>query len=153
GDKKCVFYHILEKICLFFTRTHAGTFLFSVCSENPGLSGRYHTGLWSGKRWSCCRLSSRSAEGCDTCSSWSPPKPPSSNATINSSSPSSAINTITNALEGDHERRTQQQPVQQQPSPITTITTALTTTTGTASEANNNPIIQSQARSIVGMYL
>ncbi|XP_057339629.1 tyrosine-protein kinase Btk29A isoform X2 [Microplitis mediator] len=122
--------------------------LRAVCSENPGLSGRYHTGLWSGKRWSCCRLSSRSAEGCDTCSSWSPPKP-SSNATINSSSPLSAINTITNTLEGDQERRTQQQ--QQQPSPITTtITTTLTTTTGTAAEANNNPIIQSQARSIVG---
>ncbi|XP_046432250.1 tyrosine-protein kinase Btk29A isoform X2 [Neodiprion fabricii] len=43
----------------------------AVCAENPGLSGRYHSGLWSGKRWSCCRLSTRSAEGCDPCSLWS----------------------------------------------------------------------------------
>ncbi|XP_048511813.1 tyrosine-protein kinase Btk29A isoform X3 [Athalia rosae] len=44
--------------------------LRAVCGDNPGLSGRYHSGLWSGKRWSCCRLSTRSAEGCDTCSLW-----------------------------------------------------------------------------------
>ncbi|KAL7292018.1 hypothetical protein TKK_0014302 [Trichogramma kaykai] len=43
----------------------------AVCSDNPSLSGRFHTGFWSGKRWSCCRMSTRSAEGCDTCSPWS----------------------------------------------------------------------------------
>lgn len=48
-------------------------FLFSltVCSENSCLSERFHVGLWSGKRWTCCRLSNRSADGCDSCTSWS----------------------------------------------------------------------------------
>jgi hypothetical protein len=46
-------------------------FLLVVCSENSCLSERYHVGLWSGKRWTCCRLSNRSADGCDSCTSWS----------------------------------------------------------------------------------
>ncbi|XP_058809578.1 tyrosine-protein kinase Btk29A-like, partial [Phymastichus coffea] len=67
----------------------------AVCSENPGLSGRYHTGFWSGKRWSCCRMSSRSAEGCDTCSSWSTSSKPSSVASITSASNTTAVTTTT----------------------------------------------------------
>ena len=51
--------------------THEKTFLITVCSENSSLSGRYHTGLWYGRRWSCCRMSTRSAEGCDACTNWS----------------------------------------------------------------------------------
>lgn len=43
----------------------------SVCNENSSLSGRYHTGLWYGRRWSCCRMTTRSAEGCDACTNWS----------------------------------------------------------------------------------
>ncbi|CAB0028715.1 unnamed protein product, partial [Trichogramma brassicae] len=52
------------KICKWLSKDN-------FCSDNPGLSGRFHTGFWSGKRWSCCRMSTRSAEGCDTCSPWS----------------------------------------------------------------------------------
>lgn len=44
--------------------------LFTVCSENTKLSDRYHSGLWNGKRWSCCRLSTRSAVGCDQTTVW-----------------------------------------------------------------------------------
>ncbi|KAJ9599562.1 hypothetical protein L9F63_009960, partial [Diploptera punctata] len=47
------------------------TALRAVCSDNSSLSERYHVGLWSGKRWTCCRLSNRSADGCDSCTSWS----------------------------------------------------------------------------------
>ncbi|KAK0183094.1 hypothetical protein PV327_001166 [Microctonus hyperodae] len=120
--------------------------LRAVCSDNPGLSGRYHAGLWSGKRWSCCRLSTRNAEGCDTCSSWSSSKPLTTNPTTNSSSPSLAINTITNASGSEHDRRIQQQ--QQLTTSATTITS--TTTTGSSAETNNNPIIQSQTRLTIG---
>lgn len=42
----------------------------AVCAENSGLSERYHTGVWNGRRWSCCKLTTRNAEGCDS-SSWS----------------------------------------------------------------------------------
>lgn len=104
--------------------------LSAVCSENPGLSGRYHAGFWSGKRWSCCRMSTRSAEGCDTCSSWSTSSKPSAGApSINSSANSATV-----------DRQQQQQ--QQQSTNATTGTTTTTTT-----EANNNPIVQSQTRS------
>ncbi|XP_011299243.1 tyrosine-protein kinase Btk29A isoform X3 [Fopius arisanus] len=120
--------------------------LRAVCSENPGLSGRYHAGLWSGKRWSCCRLSTRSAEGCDTCSSWSS-KPPSSNTT-NSTNASPSINTITNAPGGEADRRIQQQSTTT--ITATTITSTTTSTTGSAAETNNNPVVQSQARSTIG---
>ncbi|XP_046665407.1 tyrosine-protein kinase Btk29A isoform X2 [Homalodisca vitripennis] len=44
--------------------------LRSVCCDNASLSDRYHKGLWNGKRWSCCRLSTRSAVGCDQTSVW-----------------------------------------------------------------------------------
>uniref|UniRef100_A0A1B6GJN3 Tyrosine-protein kinase n=1 Tax=Cuerna arida TaxID=1464854 RepID=A0A1B6GJN3_9HEMI len=44
--------------------------LRSVCCDNASLSDRYHVGLWNGKRWSCCRLSTRSAVGCDQTSAW-----------------------------------------------------------------------------------
>ncbi|KOC62730.1 Tyrosine-protein kinase Btk29A [Habropoda laboriosa] len=102
----------------------------AVCSENPGLSGRYHAGLWSGKRWSCCRLSTRSAEGCDTCSSWSF-KP--LNATNSSSTSTSSFTSATGST-------------------IATIAAITDRPQTTNSEANNNPIVHSQARSTIGSY-
>lgn len=45
--------------------------LRAVCSENSCLSQKYHVGLWNGKRWTCCRISNRSADGCESCTSWS----------------------------------------------------------------------------------
>lgn len=114
-------------------------YLFVVCSENSGLSGRYHAGLWSGKRWSCCRLSTRSAEGCDTCSSWSTKSV--TNAT-NPSSTTTSVSTTSTSIPGS-----------------TINNTILTTTISsdhraqlTNAEANNNPIIQTQARSTIGSY-
>ncbi|XP_029670158.1 tyrosine-protein kinase Btk29A-like isoform X1 [Formica exsecta] len=111
----------------------------AVCSENSGLSGRYHAGLWSGKRWSCCRLSTRSAEGCDTCSSWSAKS--ATNAT-NPSSTTTSVSTTSTSVPGS------------------TINNTISTTTVTSdhraqltnAEANNNPIIQTQARSTIGSY-
>ncbi|XP_072753576.1 tyrosine-protein kinase Btk isoform X2 [Anoplolepis gracilipes] len=108
----------------------------AVCSENSGLSGRYHAGLWSGKRWSCCRLSTRSAEGCDTCSSWSK----SATNTTNPSSTTTSVSTTSTSVPGS------------------TINNTISTTTVTSdhrgqltnAEANNNPIIQTQARSTIG---
>ncbi|XP_014482323.1 PREDICTED: tyrosine-protein kinase Btk29A-like [Dinoponera quadriceps] len=102
----------------------------AVCSENPGLSGRYHAGLWSGKRWSCCRLSTRSAEGCDTCSSWS--SKPSANAT-NPSSTSSTSATSTSVLGSTNN---------------TTTTVTSDRSQPMNAEANNNPIVQT--RSTIG---
>lgn len=104
--------------------------LFTVCSENPGLSGRYHAGLWSGKRWSCCRLSTRSAEGCDTCSSWSS-KP------LNATNPSSTSTLSFTSATG---------------STIATTAAITDRPQTTNSEANNNPIVHSQARSTIGSY-
>ncbi|XP_018316880.1 tyrosine-protein kinase Btk29A isoform X1 [Mycetomoellerius zeteki] len=110
----------------------------AVCSENSGLSGRYHAGLWSGKRWSCCRLSTRSAEGCDACSSWS--SNPSTNATNPSSTTMSTSTTSTMSVPGS----------------TNTINTISTTTITSDhrpqsnTEANNNPIVQSQTRSTIG---
>ncbi|XP_060831170.1 tyrosine-protein kinase Btk isoform X1 [Bombus pascuorum] len=100
----------------------------AVCSENPGLSGRYHAGLWSGKRWSCCRLSTRSAEGCDTCSSWSS-KP------LNVTNPSSTSTSSFTLATG---------------STIATTAAITDRPQTTNSEANNNPIVHSQARSTIG---
>ncbi|XP_076754049.1 tyrosine-protein kinase Btk29A isoform X2 [Xylocopa sonorina] len=100
----------------------------AVCSENPGLSGRYHAGLWSGKRWSCCRLSTRSAEGCDTCSSWSS-KP------LNVTNPFSTSTSSFTSAAG---------------STIATTAAITDRPQTTNSEANNNPIVHSQARSTIG---
>lgn len=44
--------------------------VIAVCSENSCLSQKYHVGLWNGKRWTCCRISNRSADGCESCSTW-----------------------------------------------------------------------------------
>ncbi|XP_017753568.1 PREDICTED: tyrosine-protein kinase Btk29A-like, partial [Eufriesea mexicana] len=99
----------------------------AVCSENPGLSGRYHAGLWSGKRWSCCRLSTRSAEGCDTCSSWSS-KP------LNATNPSSTSTSSFTSATG---------------STIATTAAITDRPQTTNSEANNNPVVHSQARSTI----
>jgi hypothetical protein len=46
-------------------------FVIAVCSENCCLSQKYHVGLWNGKRWTCCRINNRSADGCESCTSWS----------------------------------------------------------------------------------
>lgn len=100
----------------------------SVCCENPGLSDRYHVGLWSGKRWSCCRLLTRSAEGCDTCSSWS------MNVT---NAPACPLRTITSATGNVTASIVN-------PSADSTIQTAAN------AETNNNPIIQPQACSTFG---
>ncbi|XP_065342828.1 tyrosine-protein kinase Btk isoform X3 [Cloeon dipterum] len=43
----------------------------AVCADNINLSERFHVGVWNGRRWSCCRVPTRSAEGCDS-SSWTP---------------------------------------------------------------------------------
>nr|XP_050854730.1 tyrosine-protein kinase Btk29A isoform X2 [Vespula vulgaris] len=100
----------------------------AVCCENPGLSDRYHVGLWSGKRWSCCRLLTRSAEGCDTCSSWS------MNVT---NAPACPLRTITSATGNVTASIVN-------PSADSTIQTAAN------AETNNNPIIQPQACSTFG---
>lgn len=131
-------YHLKRNIS--FLRTICERHSFVVCSENSGLSGRYHAGLWSGKRWSCCRLSTRSAEGCDTCSSWSSKL--ATNATNPSSTTTSASTTSTSV-------------------PGNTVNNTISTTTVTSdhrsqstnAEANNNPIVQSQTRSTIGSYL
>ncbi|XP_023287551.1 tyrosine-protein kinase Btk29A isoform X2 [Orussus abietinus] len=99
----------------------------AVCSENPGLSGRYHAGLWSGKRWSCCRLSTRSAEGCDTCSSWASKPANSSNSACSVPAVAAAATAAATATATAAER-----PL---PAPA---------------EANNNPVVQPQARSTIG---
>lgn len=125
----------------FFRNESERYSLFLVCSENSGLSGRYHAGLWSGKRWSCCRLSTRSAEGCDTCSSWSATK--SATNVTNPSSTTTSVSTTSTSVPGS------------------TINNTISTTTVTSdhraqltnAEANNNPIIQTQARSTIGSYL
>ncbi|XP_035730806.1 tyrosine-protein kinase Btk29A-like isoform X3 [Vespa mandarinia] len=99
----------------------------AVCCENPGLSDRYHLGLWSGKRWSCCRLLTRSAEGCDTCSSWS------MNVT---NAPTCPLRTITSATGN--------------------VTASIVNSSADSTiqmanaETNNNPIIQPQACSTFG---
>ncbi|KAG7207834.1 hypothetical protein KM043_009435 [Ampulex compressa] len=104
----------------------------AVCSENPGLSGRYHAGLWSGKRWSCCRLSTRSAEGCDTCSSWSS-KP------LNATNPSSTSTSSCTSATGSTN--------------VTSTIAAISDRQPTSNaETNNNPIVQSQTRSTIGSY-
>ena len=46
-------------------------FVIAVCSDNSCLSQKFHIGLWNGKRWTCCRISNRSADGCESCTSWS----------------------------------------------------------------------------------
>lgn len=61
------------------------------CSENPSLSGRYHAGLWTGRRWSCCRGSGRTAEGCEPTSNWAlqalqQPTPADEDVTLNNNS-------------------------------------------------------------------
>jgi hypothetical protein len=65
----------IKKTSNFFTTFVYLVFLFlsviAVCFENSCLSQKYHLGLWNGKRWACCRISNRSADGCESCTSWS----------------------------------------------------------------------------------
>jgi hypothetical protein len=56
-------------ILLYFTLIFF--FVVAVCSENSCLSLKYHVGLWNGKRWTCCRISNRSTDGCESCTPWS----------------------------------------------------------------------------------
>ncbi|GLG99837.1 Serine/threonine-protein kinase GE16371 [Gryllus bimaculatus] len=49
----------------------------SVCMKCAAPVDHYHPGLWSGKRWSCCRQNIRATEGCEASTSWAPPEPPS----------------------------------------------------------------------------
>lgn len=42
----------------------------AVCSDSATPSERFHPGLWSGKRWNCCRATTRQTDGCDSCESW-----------------------------------------------------------------------------------
>lgn len=120
-------------LAIYGGNLRSGGCLSTVCSENPGLSGRYHAGLWSGKRWSCCRLSTRSAEGCDTCSSWS-------SKSLNATNPSSTSTSSFNSAPGT--------------TVATSTTAAITDQPQTNnSEANNNPIVHSQARSTIGSYI
>ncbi|KAF7987295.1 hypothetical protein HCN44_003057 [Aphidius gifuensis] len=126
--------------------------LRTVCRENPGLSGRYHAGIWNGKRWSCCRLSSRNAEGCDTCSFFTS-KLPSKNAT-SSTIVTPTIATLTNTIE--HDRRSSHAnttitSLSSLVSPSTTPTLAATPTTAAATasaEPANN--LGFQSRSTIG---
>jgi len=122
---------ILENDLRAFTRTFC-----AVCSENSGLSGRYHAGLWSGKRWSCCRLSTRSAEGCDTCSSWS--TKPTANTTNPSLTTTSASTTLISMSGGTVNN--------------SIITSDHRSQSTQNAEANNNPIVQPQSRSTIGSY-
>ena len=118
----------------------------AVCSENPGLSGRYHAGFWSGKRWSCCRMSTRSAEGCDTCSSWSTSSKPTAAATATTAGGLTQPSITASIISTERQQ-------QQSGNSVTATTTLTTSTTNSCSEANNNPIVQSQTRSNNGESL
>nr|XP_018917341.1 PREDICTED: tyrosine-protein kinase Btk29A isoform X3 [Bemisia tabaci] len=50
--------------------------LREVCTNNLNLSTNYHPGLWNGKRWECCRASTRYLTGCESCSEWLNPENP-----------------------------------------------------------------------------
>jgi hypothetical protein len=58
-----------------YLRNGSYIFLFNVyvavCTDNSGLSERFHEGVWNGRRWSCCRTTSRTSDGCDAIS-WNP---------------------------------------------------------------------------------
>lgn len=44
----------------------------AVCDEtNSPKSYRYHPGLWSGKKWLCCKTINRTAFGCQAATHWS----------------------------------------------------------------------------------
>lgn len=65
----CVFFHIFSIVSTIdsaFVATH------SVCDEtNTPKSYRYHPGLWSGKKWLCCKTINRTAFGCQAATHWS----------------------------------------------------------------------------------
>lgn len=43
----------------------------TVCEETYSpKSYRYHPGLWSGKKWSCCKTVNRTAFGCQAATLW-----------------------------------------------------------------------------------
>uniref|UniRef100_A0A1A9WWB7 Uncharacterized protein n=1 Tax=Glossina brevipalpis TaxID=37001 RepID=A0A1A9WWB7_9MUSC len=46
-------------------------FSISVCEDtNTPKSYRFHPGLWSGKRWSCCKSIGRTTFGCQAATHW-----------------------------------------------------------------------------------
>ncbi|RZF38658.1 hypothetical protein LSTR_LSTR003464 [Laodelphax striatellus] len=42
-----------------------------VCADNVKTLDWYHVGVWTGKRWPCCRYTFRSAPGCERTTLWS----------------------------------------------------------------------------------
>lgn len=42
----------------------------TVCGNNPQLRRTYHQGLWNGRRWSCCRNTTRAIPGCEATTLW-----------------------------------------------------------------------------------
>lgn len=68
NDQKYILYLVAEKDQ---DRADWIQSIRTACLENTRKSERYHWGVWSGKRWTCCRLVNRSANGCNPCSSWS----------------------------------------------------------------------------------
>lgn len=66
-------YRFVSSLCHAF---HFIPSFFSVCTNNLNLSTNYHPGLWNGKRWECCRASTRYLTGCESCSEWLNPENP-----------------------------------------------------------------------------
>uniref|UniRef100_A0A1A9VMG7 Uncharacterized protein n=1 Tax=Glossina austeni TaxID=7395 RepID=A0A1A9VMG7_GLOAU len=74
---------------------------FYVCEDtNTPKSFRFHPGLWSGKRWSCCKSISRATFGCQAATHWretnNNPISPSSSLLSSLSSSSSSFVAVLN---------------------------------------------------------
>lgn len=68
----CLHFYGSSKINLF-NNIFSSQFLFlwAVCEETHSpKSYRYHPGLWSGKKWSCCKTINRTAFGCQAATHW-----------------------------------------------------------------------------------
>lgn len=80
---------IRPKICLHFSFSFVFSFVSFVVVPMPNMnthilcgnmtvceetfspkSYRYHPGLWSGKKWSCCKTVNRTAFGCQAATHW-----------------------------------------------------------------------------------
>lgn len=61
-----------EFVVLLVPLFHRPRPLDAVCDEtNSPKSYRYHPGLWSGKKWLCCKTINRTAFGCQAATHWS----------------------------------------------------------------------------------
>lgn len=59
-----IFCSVLSFIYMLFLET-------TVCEETHSpKSYRYHPGLWSGKKWSCCKTINRTTFGCHAATHW-----------------------------------------------------------------------------------